>query len=108
MNEIGSSLHNSLAIHLEQLYSGPTNTGQRNDYRPIQNKMVAPILCTWIEERCNLTSYRGNRSQISTLVAIAIKAGIGQIAFHRQASMLFGNDVINFMPIAKLRNLFRI
>lgn len=70
--------------------------GERYDSRSVKPKMIGPSLCSWVEKGGQLPSFRVKGTQVSTLEAIAIGAGQGQIIRSSGTPVLFGNDVLHF------------
>jgi hypothetical protein len=51
--------------------------GEWHNSRPIKPKMIGPSLCSWVEKGRQLPSFGVKGTQVSTLEAIAVRAGQG-------------------------------
>src|SRR3972149_3259629 len=66
--------------------------------------MVCPLLRARVEQRRDRPGLRIDRSEIATLVAIALKAGEGQVVQSGLTTVLDSDDMIDFVWVkANLR-----
>jgi hypothetical protein len=73
----------------------------------IVEKVFKPIICSRIEKSDVFTCGFCNRTDICSLVPIAVGTSKRKIAFHRSAIVLFGDDVIDLTSVESIRFLMR-
>ncbi len=72
-----------------------SNVGERNDFaRLIQNKMLRPLIYSWVVKTDDMLWITHESSDIRTLVFIANRTGICQIFKDGFAAMFQSNDVV--------------
>jgi hypothetical protein len=89
-------------IQAQQRDGSAANGGSPDNLRSGEFEVIAPALCTWIEQRHDFTAQRINRGQIGAFGAIADHAGQGQILFHSSATVFERDHVVyrmRFRPI---------
>lgn len=84
-------------IEAEERCCSTANRRKCHNSGTIPTEVILPAVGTRIEEEHSLPTHRINRSEIWTLVAIALMAGIRQILEGGYAAMLDSDDVIGFV-----------
>ncbi len=64
--------------------------------------MVAPVLCSWVEEKNHLSCPGINCAKVRAFIAIAFRTGTSEVVPIRLALMPKGNDMVNLVRIRRV------
>ncbi len=82
-------------IELQDGDSSPSLWGEGGDQVAVKAEMIGPGLGSRVEEGRQLAGLRVQRSQVSALVMVAVRAGQSQVIQGRTAAVLFGDNVFD-------------
>lgn len=91
-----------ITIQMQEFNRCLTGWRQADDSCALQDKMVAPVLCSWVEEKNHLPRPWINRAKVCALIAIAFCTGTSEIVATGFAFVPDSNDMVYLMGVRRV------
>jgi hypothetical protein len=95
-DELAAQLNTQWVVHVEHVDCNAANGRTPHDVGAIQTEMVGPLVPAGMKKRCQLSGVWAQPGQIWPLALIAPQTGESQIAQDGTATVLPGNDMLDF------------
>ena len=95
-DELAAQFNTQWVVHVEHVDCDAANWRAPHNIGPLQTEMVGPLVPAGMKKRCQLSAVRVQPGKIWPLALITPQTGESQIAQDCAATVLPGNDMLDF------------